>query len=584
MNNEKLYIFLPYDSDKNTFSISEYNTKKNAKLKSELNKIKYDNLDELYSLLEQIKQNKKVKISLKSIKETIKSTIYDIKGRLYNYNISFSSISKYTELFPVGLKYDIKFELYKITNNINNNKLLLFENNKYSIILSHINEETINFLKNNFLNYNRPVLLFTNLEASLELNYSKGIIDIIFRNTYKTKLYMEINKIKDIEKSKKNFLSSGIYIDYLKSNEFSYIDWISTEQLFFGKNNKSKIKTIKHYNFEIVFDVKEYLEIETDSLYVENIKDEFNHYNSIKKYNINIYCIVKNIVEDKRNKIINVTLENLFDLNYIILEIPKGDKILNNLYINCIYIFINLIIFIDEKMNIKFTLQSNKNEKSEKIFLYFLIDPEKYYNKKLNDFIINEQFSQLLVLVTQNKLIRKIQKYFVTIDKIIYINLYLNESKEISYYNGLLHCSDGTSSALLRIKGNNILELKKLQIIQNINLYNKLNNENKITISHFEDINIQLIIIGIPIMENIKELSIIDIYENIEILKKQNHMNNLINFDLLLTKNEFTNLNGVFSKYSSQLEAIPMIEVINIFPLEKYINLIELKKNIDERI
>ena len=578
MNNEKLYIFLPYDSDKNTFSISEYNTKKNAKLKSELNKIKYDNLDELYSLLEQIKQNKKVKISLKSIKETIKSTIYDIKGRLYNYNISFSSISKYTELFPVGLKYDIKFELYKITNNINNNKLLLFENNKYSIILSHINEETINFLKNNFLNYNRPVLLFTNLEASLELNYSKGIIDIIFRNTYKTKLYMEINKIKDIEKSKKNFLSSGIYIDYLKSNEFSYIDWISTEQLFFGKNNKSKIKTIKHYNFEIVFDVKEYLEIETDSLYVENIKDEFNHYNSIKKYNINIYCIVKNIVEDKRNKIINVTLENLFDLNYIILEIPKGDKILNNLYINCIYIFINLIIFIDEKMNIKFTLQSNKNEKSEKIFLYFLIDPEKYYNKKLNDFIINEQFSQLLVLVTQNKLIRKVQKYFVTIDKIIYINLYLNESKEISYYNGLLHCSDGTSSALLRIKGNNILELKKLQIIQNINLYNKINNENKITISHFEDINIQLIIIGIPIMENTKELSIIDIYENIEILKKQNHMINLINFDLLLTKNEFTNLNGVFSKYSSQLEVIPMIEVNNIFPLEKYIIIIRFYK------
>ena len=353
---------------------------------------------------------------------------------------------------------------------------------------------------------------------------------------------------------------------------------ISTEQLFFGKNNKSKIKTIKHYNFEIVFDVKEYLEIETDSLYVENIKDEFNHYNSIKKYNINIYCIVKNIVEDKRNKIINVTLENLFDLNYIILEIPKGDKILNNLYINCIYIFINLIIFIDEKMNIKFTLQSNKNEKSEKIFLYFLIDPEKYYNKKLNDFIINEQFSQLLVLVTQNKLIRKVQKYFVTIDKIIYINLYLNESKEISYYNGLLHCSDGTSSALLRIKGNNILELKKLQIIQNINLYNKINNENKITISHFEDINIQLIIIGIPIMENIKELSVVDIYENIEILKKQNHMNNLINFDLLLTKNEFTNLNGVFSKYSSQLEAIPMIEVINIFPLEKYIIIIRFYK------
>ena len=583
MNNDKFYSFLPSNSDKRNFSINDYNTTKNAKLKSELNQIKYDNLEELFFLFEKIKQNKKVAISLKSIREKIQSTIYDIKGILYNFNISFSSISKYTELFPIGLKYDIKFDLYKISNNINN-KLLLSENNKYFIILSNINEETINFLKNKFLNYFRPVLLFTNLKASLEINYTKGNIGIIFQNTYKTKIYMEINNIKDIEKSKKNFLSSGIYIDYLKLNEFSYIDWINTEKLFFGKNNKTKIKTVKHYNFEVVFDLKSYLELETDTLYAENNKDEFYHYNYIKKYTINICCIVKKIVEDKRKKIINVTLENLFDLNNIILEIPKDNQILDNLYINCIYIFINLIIFINQKMNIKLTLQTNKNEKSGKIFLYVLIDPEKYYNKKLNDFIIEEQFSQLLILVTQNKLNRKFQKYFVNIDKAIYINLYLNESDEFSYYDGLFHCTDGTSSALLRIKRNNILELKNLKIIHNLNKYNKINNKKKINISHFEDINIQVVIIGNPIMENIKELSIIDIYENINILKKQNNIDNLLKFDLFLTKNEFTTINGTFSKFSSQIEAIPIIKVLKFITLEEYINLIELKKNFEERI
>ena len=395
---------------------------------------------------------------------------------------------------------------------------------------------------------------------------------------------MEINNIKDIEKSKKNFLSSGIYIDYLKLNEFSYIDWINTEKLFFGKNNKTKIKTVKHYNFEVVFDLKSYLELETDTLYAENNKDEFYHYNYIKKYTINICCIVKKIVEDKRKKIINVTLENLFDLNNIILEIPKDNQILDNLYINCIYIFINLIIFINQKMNIKLTLQTNKNEKSGKIFLYVLIDPEKYYNKKLNDFIIEEQFSQLLILVTQNKLNRKFQKYFVNIDKAIYINLYLNESDEFSYYDGLFHCTDGTSSALLRIKRNNILELKNLKIIHNLNKYNKINNKKKINISHFEDINIQVVIIGNPIMENIKELYIIDIYENINILKKQNNIDNLLKFDLFLTKNEFTTINGTFSKFSSQIEAIPIIKVLKFITLEEYINLIELKKNFEERI
>ena len=456
MNSNKFY-FLLSNLNKNTFSINEYNTKKNAKLKNELHNLNFNKLEELYSLLEQTEKYSKLLISLQSIKEKIEKNKYDIKGLLFHHKESFSSINKYIELFISGLKYDINFELYKISN-CPNNKILLSEKSRYSVILSNVNEEIKNFLQKNLLYYFRPVLLITNLKAELDINYTNGKIDILFRNTYGTKIYMEVNNIKDIQKAKKNFLSSGIYIDNLKLNEFSYIDWISAEKLYFWKKNKNNIKKIKNYDIEICIDLKEYLEIETDTLYIENIKDEYTHINLLKKYTINICCIVKNIIEDKRKKIMNVILENLFDLNYIVLEIPKDNKIMKDLYLNCIYIFANLGIFIDEKMNIKLTLQKNK---TEKMFLYFLIDQEKYNNKKLNDFLIENKFSQLIELVSQNKLIRTMRNYLVIIDKIIYINLYLNESNEISKFDGLLRCSDGTSSALLKIKGDNILDLNK---------------------------------------------------------------------------------------------------------------------------
>ena len=575
MNSNKFY-FLLSNLNKNTFSINEYNTKKNAKLKNELHNLNFNKLEELYSLLEQTEKYSKLLISLQSIKEKIEKNKYDIKGLLFHHKESFSSINKYIELFISGLKYDINFELYKISN-CPNNKILLSEKSRYSVILSNVNEEIKNCLQKNLLYYFRPVLLITNLKAELDINYTNGKIDILFRNTYGTKIYMEVNNIKDIQKAKKNFLSSGIYIDNLKLNEFSYIDWISAEKLYFWKKNKNNIKKIKNYDIEICIDLKEYLEIETDTLYIENIKDEYTHINLLKKYTINICCIVKNIIEDKRKKIMNVILENLFDLNYIVLEIPKDNKIMKDLYLNCIYIFANLGIFIDEKMNIKLTLQKNK---TEKMFLYFLINPEKYNNKKLNDFLIENKFSQLIELVSQNKLIRTMRNYFVIIDKIIYINLYLNESNEISKFDGLLQCSDGTSSALLKIKGDNILDLNKLKINLNNNIYKK-QIDNKISIYPYLGETIQLIIIGNPIMEYIKELSILDIYEDINILKKT--IDNLIYFDFSLTKNEYTFLNGSFSKYSLKLKPMPIIKVYQFFNLDEYINLIEQKKIRNEK-
>ena len=568
--------------NQNISSIADYNNKQNAILKNEIHNIKYENLDELFFFLEQSIKNTNNLAALKPINERIELNTYNIKGILTSFNYSHSSINKYTELFIDALKYDIKLELYKISNCINN-KLSFPEKIKYDILISNLNKENKDYIEKIFLNHYRPVFVITNLEATLVRDKGFGNIGILFRNTYQTKIYMEINKNKDDQKSKYNFIPSGIYIDYFKSNEFSYMDWISTEKLFFGRKNKTKMKSVKNYNFEIDIDLKTYLEIETDSLYVENIKDEFLHFNPLKNERINICCYVKSITEDKRKKIYNVNLENLYDLNNIILEIPKESKIMDKLYVNCIYIFINLIIFIDENMNIRLTIQKNQNEKTELIFVYLLIDTEKYYNKKLNDFLIHNQFSQLLPVVSQNKIIRIMQKYLVIIDKIYFFNLYLNESKEISY-DGLVHCSDGTSTALLRIAGNNILDLKKLSIKLSNNIYHQLNLEKNARLCTSLNNIIQLIIIGNPVMENVKELSFLEIYDDINLLKNSKSYTDLITFDLLLVKNEYKNINGALSKYSTNLEIFPVIKVNNLFTLEEYINIIETEKNKSEGI
>jgi hypothetical protein len=230
----------------------------------------------------------------------------------------------------------------------------------------------------------------------------------------------------------------------------------------------------------------------------------------LKTININIYGFVKNIFIDKNRKLVNITLENLFDLNNIILEVPRNHKILQNLYINCIYVFFNLNLFIDENLNIKLTVQSDKIEKSRKILLYYLIDPIKYNNKKIHDFLIKKEFSQLLPLVKQNILIRTFQKYLIIIHKIYFINLIFNEIKEIINYEGYFLGSDGTSQAIFYIKGNNnISELLLFNI--DIKYYlNKKSNLKKKFITIKPNIKtIQLIIIVKKQILPIKSISII---------------------------------------------------------------------------
>ena len=149
------------------------------------------------------------------------------------------------------------------------------------------------------------------------------------------------------------------------------------------------------------------------------------------------------------------------------------------------------------------------------------------------------------------------------------MNIYFsNDTNDFIYYDLYLHCSDGTSSAFCHIKGKDLSELKKLSININPYLNNRNNNERNL-MTVFPTINdeIQLIILGIPILEGLKELSFLYIYENINELKKDENIQNnkgqqFLKFDSILTKNEFIPINGTFLKNSKTLEPIPVIKVL----------------------
>ena len=570
---------LSYWNNNNVFSIEDYNAKKNAKLKSDIKTLNLDQVDELYYLLEQYKQSKINKNLLNIINTKIEVEKYNIKGICHMHSSDYSKINSYLETLIEQKKYYFEFHIYKIFNK-QNNKLISREQSKYKIILLNINKDTKNFLEKNLINFPRAVLLFTNLQAEINLD-EKHQLQFNFKSTDKTKVYMEKNKLMD-STAKTNFLPSGIYIDLLKSNEFDFINYISTQNLFELQKSKFSNNYIQGIKYEICLDLKMYLEINTETLYVENTKEEFSHCHTYLQNNISLCCYVKNYHKNNTNKTVNFILENIFDLNCIILEIPQNDENIETIYTDCIYVFFDLILFIDEKMNIKLKLQKNK---TRIILLYFLIDFEKYEKKKLNDLLIVSPFSQLMSLISSNKIVRTINKYLVSIIKLNYMNIFFSKNNEISY-DVCLHCSDGTSSAFAHIKGKDFSELKKLGI--NINSYSYQNNNNENNLKTiFPDINndSQLVILGTPFLSGLKELSFLDIYENINELKKYEKINSnskkqsaLFNFDILMTKNEFTTFNGTFLKNSQFIESIPVIKILKFWVFDEYINLLEINK------
>ena len=232
------------------FSVTDYNEKKNIELKNDIKNLDYNKVDELYSLLEQYKLSKLNQKLLNIIKSKIEFEKYNIKGICQKNNSSYSLINNYTEFIFDKKRYDFTFILSKIINK-ENNKHIFNEQNKYTIKILNIKEDDKKNLEKYVFNLPKSALLFTNLIAKLELDNNTKQLHFIFKSTLKTKIYMEKNQISDTQKSKNTFSSSGIFIDYLKSNEFSYIDSISTQKLYSLRSTRFKNNLIKGFNFDL---------------------------------------------------------------------------------------------------------------------------------------------------------------------------------------------------------------------------------------------------------------------------------------------------------------------------------------------
>jgi hypothetical protein len=298
-----------FQQNNDIFQNDELNYNKNNTIQHEFNRLDFSSIETVYTLLDEY-FSMKDDSSLQLAKNKLNSEKLNIKGSLDKYNINIQSYDSINDNILINngnnILYEFEIVLRKI--NVKNNNLLSSydsngynynyeENNsiiKYHIKLSNIARDHKIALKKTFDKYYKPILAITNLEAYLELNEIKKYI-IKFKDTSDTKIFLEINKIFEQLNLKKNFRrSSGgtgqiqMINVYLKNN-FNEIKNISYQ---FLKENRIK----KYCNSAGCFyDIKNFLEIGTESLYVENLKNEFFSGYLLKTYNIDICCLAKKI-------------------------------------------------------------------------------------------------------------------------------------------------------------------------------------------------------------------------------------------------------------------------------------------------
>ena len=359
----------------------------------------------------------------------------------------------------------------------------------------------------------------------------------------------------------------------------------------YQKLNENQIKKFCISN-ECFYDIKNLLDIGTETLYVENLKNEYFSGYLLKAYNVNTCCLVKIICNNdgyiKRKNIIQIILENIFDLNQIILEAPNTHEVLKDLKVNGIYIFKNLSCFIDENFNVKLGVIQLDSNKSTKIGLYYITDIKEYNKYKIKN-LYNISFSHLISLTTENKLVRSLQKYLITINSVMYINAHMINNNII--YEGCLVGSDGTSSGFFLIEQDSVKNLFKFDSEFDNYIKNKLYQEKKFQIFpgrsdyNFNEYTIlkvygsQVVIVGTPKMNRLMELSAQDMYDSISELKKyfganrEQRLEGFLEFDTRLTKTEFSMINGSFSRKSDKLEKIPYIKSSFVFDIDDYLKL-----------
>ena len=558
------------------------NYNKNNLILNELNSFDFSSVELLYYLLDDyfsIKDDS----SLQIIKNKLNNEKFNIKGSLEKYSINNQILEDVNNKDIIHNENIYEIEI--ILKKINNKNILEESNNKYYIKLININKEFTNYLICAFKRYYNPILVLTNLEAVLELNEIKKYI-IKFKNTKKSKIYFEVNKIFEQLNSKSN----NIRISNI--NEMKYISY--------QKLNENHIKKFCISN-ECFYDIKNFLDIGTETLYVENLKNEYFSGYLLKAYNVNTCCLVKKIGNNdnfvKRKNIVKIILENIFDLNQIILEAPNTHEVLKDLKVNGIYVFKNLTCFIDENFNVKLGVIQLESNKSTKIGLYYITDINEYNEAKIKN-LYNMPFSHLISLTTENKLVRSLQKYLITINSVMYINAHMINNNII--YEGCLVGSDGTSSGFFLIEKDSVKNLFKFDSEFDNYIRNKLYQEKKFQIFpgrtdyNFNEYNIlkvygsQVVIVGTPKMNRLMEISAQDMYDSISELKKylganrEQRMEGFLEFDTRLTKTEFSMINGSFSRKSDKLEKIPYIKSSFVFDIDDYLKLTKNDNNINK--
>ena len=594
-----------FQQNNDKFQIDESNKAKTAK--NELNKYDFLSIEVIYSLLDDYYTLKETS-SLQIAKNKLNNEKLNIKGTLEKYTINIQPYDNNNENNNYTLLFEIEIILKKINNKKNDNILSsledLEENNyNYYIKLSNITKETKINLQKYFDRYHKPILAITNLEAYLELNEITKYI-IKFKNTNDTEIFLEIQKIFEKLNTKNNlrrafngFTGGQIQIMniYLKIN-FNEMKNISYQKL---KENRIK-KCANLVGFYC--DLKHFLEIGTETLYVENLKNEFYSGYLLKTYNIDVCCLVKKISNNdtylKRKNYIFITLENIFDLNQIVLEVSNTHDILTDLKVNGIYIFKNLTCFIDENFNVKLGVMKLDSKKSTKKGLFYITDINDFNNYKIKN-LFNMPFNHLITLTTENCLIRTLQKYLICINSLMYLNARM--IKNNIFYEGCLIGSDGTSSGFFLIEHDCVKRLFKFDNNFDTYIRNKLYQEKKYQIyPNKSDYNInndillkiigtQIVIIGIPKMNRLMEMQSQEMHDSISVLTKysenktkEQRIEGLLDFDIKLTKVEFSMINGSFSRKSANLEKIPYIKTHFLFDMDDYFKLKEDNNKINK--
>ena len=593
-----------FQQNNDVFQIDESN--KPIFEQKELNKNDFLSIETIYSLLDDY-YTLKEESSLQIVKNKLNTEKLNIKGTLEKYTLNIQQYDNNNENNNGTLLFEIEIILKKINNK--NNEILSpmnnFEENnyKYYIKLTDIpNESTINFQKD-LIKYYQPIIVITNLEANLEFNEIKKYI-IKFKNTKETRFFVQNPKIfenfnakNNLKRAMNGFTGAQVQIMNIYLKNFNEMKNISYQKLRENRIKKCSILVGFYY------DLKNFLKIATETLYVENLKNEFLSGYLLKTYNIDVCCLVKKISNTdaylKRKNYVFITLENIFDLNQIVLEVPNTHDILKDLKVNGIYIFKNLTCFIDENFNVKLGVMKLDSKKSTKKGLFYITDISDFNNSKIKN-LFNMPFNHLITLTTENYLIRTFQKYLISINSLMYLNAHM--IKNNIFYEGCIIGSDGTSSGFFLIEHecvkklfkfdsdfdkfirNKLYQEKKFQIYPGKNDYN-INENNLLKI-----IGSQIVIIGIPKMNRLMEMPSQEMHDCISNLSKYSKCNKdkrieeLLFFDTKLTKIEFSMINGSFSRKSDKLEKIPYIKTSYLFDMDDYLKLRENDNKITNKI